>query len=99
VSLIAAWDDGVYDTIIPAGDATKRAQRAATFAKLRAAHGACAATSYTRTNDKHAFGLTCDRGGDLRLEVVRAENAEKDEDGAADFSIAAVANGGACPVK
>jgi hypothetical protein len=94
-SLIRAWDDGVYETIL-GGSATLRAQRAADFEKLRAGHGACTPTAYVHTPDKHRFTLACERGGDLHLELA---STEKDEEAIASFSISPASSGGACPVK
>jgi CubicO group peptidase (beta-lactamase class C family) len=94
-SLIGAWDDGTYETIL-GGSTTLRAGRAADFEKLRAAHGACTPRAYVHTPDKHRFTLACDRGGDLHLELTLAE---KNEEAVASFSISPVGSAGACPVK
>ncbi len=93
--LVGKWDDGVYGKVFGRDRSATRAERAAKFEKVRAAHGACRVGAYSRAEAKHRFHLTCDHGGDLALTFAIDPN---DEEAVTGFSLTPV-DGGKCPVR
>ncbi len=94
--LIRKWDEPTYKKILGANKNKTHAERQAFFEEVRKAHGSCAVKGYERTDKTQALTLTCDRGGDLRLELALDA---KNEDAVTSFSLNTRGSGGACPVR
>jgi CubicO group peptidase (beta-lactamase class C family) len=93
--LIGKWDDGVYRRHLAPKAARPRAEAAAFFERLRAAHGACAVKSFTRWVNRPDFALACERGGGLTLTLTLDD---KREDAVASYAITDD-GAGTCPAR
>jgi hypothetical protein len=93
-SLVARWEDAVFDAVIPDGGAP-RAEHAAAFAKLRAAHGTCIVASYDKLPEAHRFALSCKRGPALQLDL----KLRREDRTIASYAFHEAQPGGPCPVR
>ncbi|MCU0682809.1 MAG: beta-lactamase family protein [Polyangiaceae bacterium] len=71
--LVGKWDAGVYQRILAPRAKPSRPEIEASFGRLRAAHGICKVSSFSRHVNRPRFRLTCERGGDLTLSAALDE--------------------------
>lgn len=93
-ALIAKWDDATFKKHLTKTRRT-RDELAATFERLRTAHGSCAVTSATFEGTDRRLDLDCARGEALSLVL---ETDPKDPDTIVELGFRG-ASEGACPVR